>query len=461
MRRPLLAIVAALVLSAIIVGPAGAAYESFSGGEATPSVLAADGGTDYSVSISGKAAAVDLVLVLDNSSSMNDPFGGGGSKWNTLASVSKNFVDELNADGFFARGGKVGVEPFSTAATTGTAPTADISAIKQAIDESAPSGDGCIACGLQQATALLAGVPGSSTHKRIAYIVADGPNTGTSPTVPEAVAGAQAAGVERRVIGLGSGASTAGLEAFASDGTVLYPTNAAELTSAFAAKPTRLPGATNLSWSFHLAPGFTATAPSASVGSAVAGGSDVTWTIPSLGEGTATLSFHATHDPAAGCAASALLSGTTFSDAEGDAAPAVALGPLSVGGCAQPGGGSGSGGGAGGGGTGSNGAGSGAGSPAPSKLTPSSVIALPATSSKCSKRRQIRVGIKPPKGTQIEKASVKVGGGKAKVYRGARARSGIVITELPVGHYKVVVTVTLSDGRSVTLSRKYFGCPAP
>jgi hypothetical protein len=40
--------------------------------------------------------------------------------------------------------------------------------------------------------------------------------------------------------------------------------------------------------------------------------------------------------PGAGCAATSLLSGTTFSDSEGDAAPAVALGPISIGGRAGP-----------------------------------------------------------------------------------------------------------------------------
>jgi Ca2+-binding RTX toxin-like protein len=65
-------------------------------------------------------------------------------------------------------------------------------------------------------------------------------------------------------------------------------------------------------------------------------GQDVTWTLPSLGAQTSTLSFHAAHDPAAGCDATSLLTGTSFSDAEGDAAPAVGLAPVTLSGCSSP-----------------------------------------------------------------------------------------------------------------------------
>jgi Mg-chelatase subunit ChlD len=326
-----------LLLGLAVVGPAQAAYESASGGAATPSVVAVDGGTDYSVSITGKPAVVDLVLVLDNSGSMADTFGGGGgSKWDALSQASENFVGELETDGFFARGGKVGVVLFSTTATTATAPTANVATIKGAVASGSPDEASCISCGLQRASELLAAVPGSSTHRRIAYIVADGANTVTPPTVGEAVDGAAAAGVERRVIGMGHEASSNGLEALASSGTVAYPETVGQLATAYTAQTTDLPGATDVAWSFHLTSGFTASAPAASIGTVAAVGGEVTWMIPSLAEQTATLTFHASHDPGAGCAANSLLSGTTFSDAEGDAAPVVGLGPISIGGCPGP-----------------------------------------------------------------------------------------------------------------------------
>ena len=363
-------------------------------------------------------------------------------------------MEELEAGGFFARGGKVGVVFFSETATTAIAPTTNVSAIKTELAKGSPAGEGCISCGLQLASQMLAAVPGSSGHRRIAYIVADGKNTGTSPTVSEAVASAQAAGVERRVIGMGSEASGKGLEEFASSGNVAYTETSQQLASAFAAQSTILPGATEISWAFHLTPGFTPSAPTASVGSVAVAGGDVTWTIPSLGAQTATLSFHAAHDPAAGCAATTLLSGTTFSDKEGDATPSVSLGPISLDGCTAGGGGSGS--------SGGGGAGGGGGpvvSPHPSPPTASQVISLPKPTSACSKRHSIQVKFKPPAGTKVAKASVKVTGQKTKTYKAAQLKSAISITGLPAGRYKVTVTVKLSDGRSLTLTQSYKGCP--
>jgi hypothetical protein len=445
-RRLVLAISLVLVLAAAVAAVARAGYEGASGGVATPSVVAVGGGTDYSVQLAGRPATTDLMLVLDTSGSMNDSFGGG-TRWSALQTTTTGFVEGLETSGFFTRGGKAGVVLVTASATTGIAPTADGTAIKGAILSASPSGTGsCFACGLQQATSLMGAIPGASTHRRIAYIVGDGANTGTTPTVAEAVAGAQAAGVERRVIGIGPEASSAGLEALASDGTAPVAESLDALRGLFAAKPTKLPGATNVSWSFHLAPGFTASAPAASLGSVTAVGGEVTWTIPALEE-NATLSFHATHDPAAGCAATSLLTGTTFADAEGDAAPAVGLGPLSLTGCAPPAGPA---------------PGAGPGSttkPAPAKLKPEAVISIPAASKTCTKRRSLRIGLKPPKGTKVAKATVKVGG-KTKVYRGAAAKSPLVVTDLPGGTYKVVVTLKLSDGRSVTLRRTYVACPA-
>jgi hypothetical protein len=426
MRRSLL--VLALVLC--LASPARGAYDHASGGAASPAAVTVGGGTGYSVSITGKPAAVDIVFVLDNSGSMSESFDLS-SKWAALSSVTKSFVNELNAGGFFARGGKVGVVLFSETAVTATAPTADLTAIANGIDSGGPTSSSCIGCGLQRAAELLTAIPGSTTHKRIAYLVADGENTMEPPTLAEALAADNAAGVERRVIGLGSAASIAGLEALDSDGLVPYPTSAVQLNSDYTAEPTKFPGATNLSWAFHLTPGFAASAPAASKGSVAIAGSDVTWTIPSLAEETATLSFNATHAASSGCAATALLSGTSFSDAQGDAAPAVPLGPLSLSGC--PGGGK-------------------------SEPTPSSVILLPKASSKCSHRRSLALKIRPPAGVGVAKVSVKVTGRKAKIYNSEQAKGTIKLTGLPAGRYKVKVTVTLSEGRTLTLTRSYRTC---
>jgi Ca2+-binding RTX toxin-like protein len=324
-------------LALLLVGcaPAYGAYDQAQGGVASPSSLAANGQTDYSVSLTGHAAPVDVVLVLDNSGSMADSFDGS-SKWSVLAAQSNAFVDSLDGSGLFARGGRVGVVLFSGSATTAAAPTTDVSAIHAGIASGAPDSTSCIGCGIQRATDLLTAIPGAASHRQIVYLVADGANTVTPPTLADAVAASNAAHIERRVIGLGAGAMNNGLEALDSDGAVSYPTTGASVGQAYAADPTAYGAATGISWIFHVTPGFSVSSPTVSDGTVSVAGQDVTWTLPNLGAQTSTLSFHATHDPSAGCGASSLLTSTSFSDAEGDAAPAVGVAPVTLNGCQPP-----------------------------------------------------------------------------------------------------------------------------
>src|SRR5881409_1511119 len=88
--------------------PAYGSYDAVQGGVTSPSTVAAGGQTTYSVSLTGRPAVVDVVLVLDNSGSMATDFGGQ-SRWSTLASQSDSFVDSLDSSGLFTRGGRVGV----------------------------------------------------------------------------------------------------------------------------------------------------------------------------------------------------------------------------------------------------------------------------------------------------------------------------------------------------------------
>jgi Ca2+-binding RTX toxin-like protein len=324
-----------LALLLLGAAPAYGAYDQVQGGVASASSLPADGQTDYSVSLTGHAAPVDVVLVLDNSGSMADSFDGG-SKWSVLAAQSNAFVDSLNSSGLFARGGRVGVVLFSESATTAAAPTTDVSAIHAGIASGAPATTSCIGCGIQRATDLLTAIPGATSHRQIVYLVADGANNVTPPTLADAVAASNAAHIERRVIGLGAGAMNNGLEALDTGGAVPYPTNGAGIAQTYAADPTAYAAATGISWTFHVTPGFSVSSPAVSDGTVSVAGQDVTWTLPNLGAQTATLSFHATHDATAGCDATSLLTGTSFSDAEGDSAPAVGLAPVTLRGCPAP-----------------------------------------------------------------------------------------------------------------------------
>jgi von Willebrand factor type A domain len=335
--------VRSLLLSVVLLlcaaAPAHAGYDQALGGTASPSALTAGGQTGYSVSLKGRPAVVDVVFVLDNSGSMSDNLPSGGTKWTNLSDRTKSFVDALAASGLFSRGGRIGVVLFSTTATTAATPTTDVAAIKSGIASGAPDAGSCISCGIQSATDLLTSIPGASSHRQIVYLAADGTDDGTPPVLADTVAAANAAHIERRVMGIALTTPpppSPGLESIDSDGVVAYPATGVAIGQAYAAEPTAYPGATNLSWTFHVAPGFNASSATASQGSASVTGQDVTWTLPSLGDETATLNFQATHDITSGCGATSLLTGTGFSDAEGDAAPGAGLGALTVTGCPTP-----------------------------------------------------------------------------------------------------------------------------
>lgn len=417
MRRCVPAVLFALCLMGS--GSAQAAYDHASGAPGP-------GASEYSASITGVKATTDVVFVLDNSGSMADPFGGGGSKWDAASATTKTFVEQLEASGLFARGGKVGVVLFSTA-TSDLAPTAERSVIDQKIEEGSPSGESCIACGLKRAAELLSAIPGSSGHRRLIYLLADGSNTGTTPTIEEALAADNAAGAVRRVIGVGPESSVGSLAELDSDGAVTYAENQAGLLSAYSAEPTSFPGATNISWAFHLTSDYVPSTASASLGSTTISGSDVIWTIPSLGAETATLTIHASSSASRnGCEPKGFLSGTSFSDAEGDAAPSLPPEAIPAIACAKP-------------------------------RALIAAISLPKAPKKCWRRRSLTAKVS---GFGVAKTVVKVSGRKAKTYKGGSANGNIKITGLPKGSYKVRVTVTLEDGRTQTLTRSYRTCAA-
>jgi hypothetical protein len=320
-----------VILAFLAAVPAQAAYSGVTGGIANPASIAPGGATDYSVTLTGKAKPVDIVFVIEASGSMATSMGAT-SRESAVAAATNNEIDSLDAAGLFTRGGTIAVVSFSDSASTGAAPTTDVAALNQAVADIAPSGSGCLSCGIQRATDLLTAIPGSAGHKQIAYLIGDENDNVAPADVATATAASNGAHIERRAIGIPSGPIT-DLDSTDSAGAAMYAGSTQAVLAAYAADPTSYPGASNLSWVFHLAPGFSPSAPSASIGSASVNDGDVTWTIPSLDATNATLTFHAVHSPAAGCAATALLSGTTFSDAEGDSGPAAGLGPLTVTGC--------------------------------------------------------------------------------------------------------------------------------
>lgn len=317
------ALFVSLTLLLAVAAPASAVYDH-AGGAAAPGSVQPAGSTTYTVSVAGVNAPADIVIAVDESASMGTTDFGGSTRFGAVSAAVSAFVDQLSGAGFFGGGGRVGLEVYGDQSSTPQlALTNNTSALKGWLASYAPSTSGtCIACALQGATAMLAG----STRPRITYLIGDGDDT--SASLAGAITAATSAHIERRSIALVSG-GVPDLTTADSNGAVPVASSTQGVASDLEADPSSLAGATGISWTFHLAPGFTAQ--SASPGGAVVnGGRDVVWTIPSLGGSSASLSFTSVHDPAAGCGATAVLSGTSFSDDQGDAAPSVGLGPVSV-----------------------------------------------------------------------------------------------------------------------------------
>lgn len=80
-----------------------------------------------------------------------------------------------------------------------------------------------------------------------------------------------------------------------------------------------------------------------------------------------------------------------------------------------------------------------------------------AKSSRCQSRRRFRMHVKRLPGMRYRRVSIKVGGRKAKIFKG-RIRSVIDLRGLPKGRYTVRITVTTRDGQTFTGARRYRTC---
>ena len=76
--------------------------------------------------------------------------------------------------------------------------------------------------------------------------------------------------------------------------------------------------------------------------------------------------------------------------------------------------------------------------------------------------RHIKIHVNVPRGAHISKVSVKVNGKRLKTIRGKRASGNIELSDLPCGKgaTTVVVTVTLSNGQTVSAHHTYHLCTA-
>ncbi len=82
---------------------------------------------------------------------------------------------------------------------------------------------------------------------------------------------------------------------------------------------------------------------------------------------------------------------------------------------------------------------------------------LPSTK-KCVSRRNFRIRLREPKGTQIRRATVKVNGKLVATRKGKRVTAPVDLRGLPKGRFKVEIRATTTKGRVIKGTRKYRTC---
>ena len=85
------------------------------------------------------------------------------------------------------------------------------------------------------------------------------------------------------------------------------------------------------------------------------------------------------------------------------------------------------------------------------------VILLP-SAKQCVSRRNFRIRLKQPRGLTLKSATVSVDGKRVATRSGKRVTAPVDLRGLPKGRFTVKITVTLTDGRKVTSTRKYRTC---
>lgn len=109
------------------------------------------------------------------------------------------------------------------------------------------------------------------------------------------------------------------------------------------------------------------------------------------------------------------------------------------------------------GGTG-GGSGDGSGNDLPALPGGPSVVEFPSEKARCKSRRKFRIRIKQAAGVTYKSAQVFVNGKKVKVVSAARLTAPVDLRGLPAGTFKVKITVTTSDDRTISAQRKYKTC---
>lgn len=262
-------------------------------------------------------APVDIELVLDRSGSMQNAIGD-------LKAAAKSFVDIIDEatdgslNGVVANGSRIGVVSFSDDASVDTGLTSDANAVKAAIDALAAGGNTNHSDAISTGQAQLAGSLPGNAKKMI--IMTDGVTTVGGDASDDALA-ARNAGTEIFGIGLGN-VDAAEIRDWTTDPDATHYYQAptpAQLHEVFEAIGAAIvvPAATGVTVVDTVAPQFSVGGAAVSKGSVAQNGNQLTWTIPELATETVTLTFTATHLPAAGGGALAVNPSVAYTDAEG------------------------------------------------------------------------------------------------------------------------------------------------
>jgi uncharacterized protein YegL len=337
-----LAALLAAATSAATAAPALAATTT--GGSASPGSVALGAPTRVSLTVHGAnnvtSTPTDVIFVLDESGSI------ASTDFAREKTFTANVIQGLSGQGLFAHGGQVGIVQFSTSArlTLALSSTAQ-SAVNAANSLVQNMGNTCISCALVAATNEF-GSHSAAGHNRLVILVTDGFSNVNTAAEPAAITRANAHGIMRFAIGVGPDVDPDELRSVASQvpgvATVFQQpdwNSLSTITQGLVASVTS-PAATNVQVTATVADGFTpsnpvaATLPGGVRGTATVSGQTVTWTLPSLGDETATLSYTVTPKAGAPCGPIPVNSQVTYTDAQGGTAT---FDPITVGvtGCAS------------------------------------------------------------------------------------------------------------------------------
>ena len=85
------------------------------------------------------------------------------------------------------------------------------------------------------------------------------------------------------------------------------------------------------------------------------------------------------------------------------------------------------------------------------------MIVLP-SARRCVSRRNFRIRLKQPRGLKLKSAVVTLNGRRVATRSGRRVTAPVDLRGLPKGRFTVKISVTLTDGRKLSSTRRYRTC---